>query len=306
MVLAGLAAVATSVVVASALAAVDASTAQPREPALTTVQALVLGLVEGVTEYLPVSSTGHLILAQRLMGIGERPAEREAADAYVICIQLGAIVAVLALYRARLAQMLRGLLGRDPGGRRLTVNLVLAFAPAAAAGLLLGGTVKRHLFGPWPVVAAWLVGGLVILAVSRWRGGRPAAEGIDLLAVTWRVALAVGAAQCMALWPGTSRSLVTIVGGLLMGLSMPAAVELSFLLGVLTLGAATGWDLLRHGSAIVASFGWSAPLLGFAVAAISAAVAVRWMVGWLERRGLAVFGWYRIALAVVVALWLLQ
>jgi undecaprenyl-diphosphatase len=273
---------------------------------LTIVKAALLGIVEGVTEYLPISSTGHLVLAERVMGVGERPAEREAADAYAICIQLGAIVAVLALYRRRVAQMVRGLLGRDAAGRRLAANLVIAFLPAAAVGFLLEDTVKRYLFGLWPIVAAWLVGGLAILLVARWRRAQPSAAGLDLPDLAWRGALLVGLGQCLALWPGTSRSLATIVGGLLVGLSLQAAVELSFLLGVLTLGAATGWDLLRHGAAIVAAFGWLSPLAGFAVAALSAAVAVRWLVAWLERHGLALFGWYRVALSVAVALWLLS
>lgn len=275
-------------------------------PGLTLPQAAVLGLVEGATEYLPVSSTGHLILAQRAMGIGERAEEREAADAYAISIQLGAIAAVLVLYFRRVRQMLLGLIGRDRAGRTLSLNVLIAFLPAAVIGLLLEETIKGSLFGLWPVVAAWAVGGLAILAVARWRRGRPPVAGGALVELTWRSALLIGLAQCLAMWPGTSRSLVTIVGGLLVGLSVPAAVEFSFLLGLLTLGAATGWDLLQHGPAILAAYGWLNPLVGFVVAALAAFAAVKWMVAYLERHGLAVFGWYRVGLALLVAVLLLR
>ena len=257
-------------------------------------QAVLLGIVEGLTEYLPVSSTGHLLLAQRLLGI---PAG-EAANAYAIAIQLGAIVAVFGLYRRRIGRIAAGLLGRDRGGRRLGLGLLLAFLPAALAGLLLGGTIERHLFGLHPVAWAWLVGGLTILVLARslLAPGRP---GRSLTGLSSRQALVIGLCQCLALWPGTSRSLATIVGGTLAGLSLPAAVELSFLLGLVTLGAATVYTALTHAEALLGTYGLGELLLGFAAAAVSAAVAVRWMVRRLERHGLAVFGWYRIALGLV-------
>jgi undecaprenyl-diphosphatase len=260
-------------------------------------QALVLGLVEGLTEYLPVSSTGHLLLAQRAMGI---PADA-AANAYAICIQAGAIVAVLGLYRARVAQMLRGLAGRDAAGRRLALAIVVAFLPAAVVGLLFDERIEEALFGLWPVVAAWLVGGLAILAVARARRGRDRSAGAELAALGWRGALAIGLFQCLALWPGTSRSLVTIVGGLVVGLELTAAVEFSFLLGVVTLLAATGYKALKEGEGMLAAYGPLTLLLGAVAAWLSAVLAVRWMVAWLQRHGLALFGWYRVALALAVA-----
>lgn len=271
-------------------------------------QALILGLVEGLTEYLPVSSTGHLLLAQRLMGIGSS----DAADAFAISIQGGAILAVVGLYRARVAQMIRGLVGRDETGRRLLINLVAAFVPAAALGLLLEKPIKKYLFGGdewglWPVVAAWLAGGLAILAVSaarRRRGAAPSA-GLDLDQLTIRMALIVGAAQCIAMWPGVSRSLITIVGGVLVGLSLPAAVELSFLLGVITLTAATLYDALKHGPEMLATYGATPLLIGFFSAWISALLAVQWMVGYLKSHGMEIFGWYRVVLAIAVGTWLL-
>lgn len=271
-------------------------------------QALVLGLVEGLTEYLPVSSTGHLLLAQRLMGIGSST----ASDAFAISIQGGAILAVLGLYRARVAQMMMGLLGRDENGRHLLINLVAAFIPAAVLGLLLEKPIKKYLFGGdewglWPVVAAWFVGGLAILAVSfaRRRRGVTPSTGLDLDQLTIRMALIVGFVQCIAMWPGVSRSLITIVSGVLVGLSLPAAVELSFLLGVITLTAATLYDALKHGPEMLATYGAAPLLIGFLSAWISAVLAVKWMVGYLKSHGMEIFGWYRVALAIAVAAWLL-
>jgi undecaprenyl-diphosphatase len=271
-------------------------------------QALVLGLVEGLTEYLPVSSTGHLLLAQRLMGIGSST----ASDAFAISIQGGAILAVLGLYRARVVQMIMGLLGRDQTGRHLLINLIAAFIPAAVLGLLLEKPIKKYLFGGdewglWPVVAAWFVGGLAILAVSfaRRRRGVTPSTGLDLDQLTIRMALIVGFVQCIAMWPGVSRSLITIVSGVLVGLSLPAAVELSFLLGVITLTAATLYDALKHGPEMLATYGAVPLLIGFVSAWISAVLAVKWMVGYLKSHGMEIFGWYRVALAIAVAAWLL-
>ena len=268
-------------------------------------QAAVLGTVEGLTEYLPVSSTGHLLVTQRLLGIDTAtPAAKEAADAFAICIQLGAILAVLALYFGRVRAMAFGLLGRDPEGARLLGRVVVAFLPAAIVGLAFSEAIKEHLFGPWPVVLAWAVGGGAILVVA-WRGRGHEREGADLAAMTLRMALVVGLAQCIALWPGVSRSLVTIVGGVLAGLSVAAAVEFSFLLGLLTLSAATLHDTVQHGSAMTATYTPLALFVGLVFAFVSALLAVHWMVGWLQRHGLALFGWYRLAVAALVAALLL-
>lgn len=274
---------------------------------MDSIQALILGIVEGVTEYLPVSSTGHLLLAQRLMGIPPSV----ASDAFAICIQAGAILAVLGLYRARVAQIFSGLFGGSEVGRRLLLNLVSAFIPAAVLGLVLEKVIKKYLFGHewglWPVVAAWLVGGVAILVVSavRRRSGKTPATGLDLDHLTMRMAFIVGAAQCIAMWPGVSRSLVTIVGGVLAGLSLPAAVEFSFLLGVITLSAATAKDLFSHGDVMLATFDIKPLLIGLGAAWLSAVIAVKWMVGYLNNHGMGIFGWYRVLLALVVGAWLL-
>lgn len=264
------------------------------EGPLTPLKAIILGAVEGFTEYLPVSSTGHLLVTQRLLDLGDGEA-KAAADAYVIAIQIGAILAVVVLYWRRLGQLANGVVGRDADGRRLLSRLVIAFVPAAAAGFVLGDVIKDQLFGAWPVIAAWAVGGIFLI----WWKPRPGTT--ELTAFTARNATIIGLAQILALWPGTSRSLVTIVAALLIGASMAAAVEFSFLLGLATLSAATFYDLARDGQEILDAYGWRTPLLGGIVAFITAAIAVRWLVGFLQRRPLAVFGWYRVGIAIATA-----
>jgi undecaprenyl-diphosphatase len=258
-------------------------------------QAIILGVVEGVTEFLPVSSTGHLLLVQRLLGMPST----EATRAHAVVIQVGAIVAVLGLYRGRMIQMLRGLLGRDTAGRRLLVNVGVAFVPAAVIGKLFNDPIERVLFGLWPVALAWLLGGGLLVALPRWlRRRRGDARPLDTL--TPRGALLIGLAQCVALWPGTSRSLASIVGALLVGLEVTAAVEFSFLLGLVTLAAAAGYKTVQSGASMVLAIGVRDLALGLVFAAVSAALTVRWMVSQLQRRGMDGFGWYRIALALAV------
>jgi undecaprenyl-diphosphatase len=275
--------------------------------------AAILGLVEGATEYLPVSSTGHLILTENMLGLADDPTAKRAANAYAIVIQAGAILAVLGLYRKRIRQMLLGLLGRDAAGKRLVWNLVLAFLPAVVVGLLLEHQIKARLFGLWPVTAAWFAGGIFLVFLGRRRaqdqavsrdGGR--GDGLSIESFGWRQALGIGLIQCLAMWPGVSRSLATIAGGLLMGADLAAAVEFSFLLGLLTLGAATVYEAYQNGTMIMANFGLIGPLLGFVCAFVSAWVSIKWMVSFLQRGSLALFGWYRIALALLVATLLLS
>ena len=274
---------------------VPALPSSTEQPSVTWVHVVILGLVEGVTEYLPVSSTGHLILAQRAMGL----VHSDASNAFAICIQAGAIAAVLLLYFHRIRQIFRSVLGRDEQDRRIAINILVAFLPAAVVGLLFDEMIERHLFGVKPVVAAWFAGGLFILLVARWQR-RASVSGYDLDQLAWRAALIIGLAQCLALWPGTSRSLATILGGVLVGLSLPAAVEFSFLLGMVTLGAATAYKGLQHGPTMVETYGWLNLLVGFLVATVSAAIAIKWMVAYLTNHGLEIFGYYRLLLAAVV------
>lgn len=260
-------------------------------------QGALLGVIEGLTEFLPVSSTGHLAVVQELLGLTATPQEKQASDAFAIVIQAGAIIAVFLVSFGRIRKMVSGIFCRDREGLKLLANLVVAFVPAAIIGLLLEERIKRYLYGIWPIAAAWLVGGIFILAVLNRRRLK---EGSALESLGWQSALIIGLAQVLALWPGVSRSLVTIAGGMFVGLSVSAAVEFSFLLGLVTLGAATVYEALRQGHQIVQNFGIVSPILGLVVAAVAAFAAVRWMVEYLRTRSLAVFGWYRIAAAAVV------
>jgi undecaprenyl-diphosphatase len=265
---------------------------------LTAAKALVLGAVEGITEYLPVSSTGHLLVAGRLLGLWRSAEEKAAADAYAVCIQLGAILAVFVISFPWIRRMARGLFGRDPGGLRLLGRLVLAVVPAALVGLLFEDRLKQYLFNVPAVTAAWVAGGLFILLALRKPGS---AGGRALEDLGWDTALWIGLAQILALWPGVSRSLATLGAGILLGLSVPAAVEFSFLLGLVTLGGATIYEGVTKGREIVALFGWVNPLLGLAAAAATAFLAVRWMVGYLKQKSPVVFGWYRIGVGAAAA-----
>jgi undecaprenyl-diphosphatase len=276
-------------------------------------QAIILGLVEGITEYLPISSTGHLILASSAMGL-DTPAQKNALDAFNIVIQGGAIVAVLGLYRARIIQMLKGMVGRDDAGRALLINLGIAFIPAAILGALLDDWLEAHLFFAGPVLAALFLGGLYMIALDRWQkrsttdqGGEVPRLG-DLDSLTPPKALAIGLFQCIAMWPGTSRSMMTITGGMIVGLKPVAAAEFSFLLGVPTLGAATFYKLYKNFSHartngtpnLFEQLGILPAVVGLVVAAISAALAVRWLVAFLNRHGLTAFGIYRVVLCAAL------
>lgn len=256
--------------------------------------AVILGIVEGITEFLPVSSTGHLLVAQRMLGGGGT----DATNSYAIVIQFGAILAVLRIYGSRLTQVLDGLRGKDPEGRRLAVCLIVAFVPAATIGLLLNDTIERFLFGPIPIVVAWLIGGVFILWWSRV--DRTTQGGQALAALHWRAALGIGFFQCLALWPGTSRSLVTILGGVAVGLTLAAAVEFSFLLGVITLSAASGYSGLKHWDSLSADLGFGLVLVGTIASFFAAYIAVRWMLAWINKHGMAVFGYWRILAGVIV------
>ncbi len=264
---------------------------------LTVLQAIILGLVEVLTEYLPVSSTGHLLVTNELLGLNETQASEDAINTYAICIQVGAIIAVLFLYWDRIRQMLDGLLGRSEEGRRILIAVLIAFFFTAVIGLTLDDIIKEYLFGVPPIAAAWIVGGLGILYLSRT--GWFDRTTNELGALTWQNAVVIGLIQAVAMWPGVSRSMITIFAAVLVGLSLRAAVELSFLLGLITLTAATAYEGLQGGEELVDTFGWFTPLVGLVVAFISAMAAVKWMVAWLNDRGFEVFGWYRIGVGVL-------
>jgi undecaprenyl-diphosphatase len=253
--------------------------------------AAIMGVVEGLTEFLPVSSTGHLIIAGHLLGFtGER------ASTFEIFIQLGAILAVVWLEWDRFLGLLRPRPGRAFSGARGIGLLAVTTAPALVAGALLHDTVKSRLFGTGPVAIGLLLGGIGILLVERMR---PAPDIADVDGIGWRQALVIGLCQCVALWPGVSRSGATIVGGLLCGLERRAAATYSFLAAVPVLTAATLFDLYKSRSLLAA--GDALPFaVGFVVSFLAAALAIRTFIALLGRFTLRPFAWYRIAVAPIV------
>ena len=262
------------------------------QPTLFT--ALILGIVEGLTEFLPVSSTGHLILAGSLLGY-----TGEQATMFKIVIQAGAILAVCWEYRARLSAVARGIFS-DARAQRFAANLAIAFVPAAALGLLFGKAIKAHLFAPVPVACAFVVGAFVILWAERRQKLRP--EAVRVASVDdmrWPDALKVGLAQSFALIPGTSRSGATIIGGMLFGLSRTAATEFSFFLAIPTLFAATGYEVLKGGDLLLArdlpAFG-----VGFVAAFVSAFLCVRWLIRYVSHHDFIPFVWYRLVFGALV------
>jgi undecaprenyl-diphosphatase len=256
--------------------------------------AAILGLVEGLTEFLPVSSTGHLIVAGSLLNFtGER------AKLFEIVIQAGAIVAVCWEYRARLFAIARGLL-RERAAQRFVLNLLIAFLPAAMLGLAFAGAIKARLFAPVPVAGAFIAGALVILWAERRQRTRP--DSIRIRSVdelSWTDALKIGLAQAFALIPGTSRSGATIIGGMLFGLSRQAATEFSFFLAIPTLFAATGYDLVKNRH-LVSTGDLSMIAVGFAVAFVSAFFTIRALLRYVAHHDFVPFAWYRIAFGLVI------
>ncbi|MEP7181546.1 MAG: undecaprenyl-diphosphate phosphatase [Betaproteobacteria bacterium] len=260
----------------------------------TLLTALLLGIVEGLTEFLPVSSTGHLIVAGSLVGY-----TGDQAKMFEIVIQAGAILAVVWEYRARFARVLAGL-GSDAAAQRFVVNLAVAFLPAAVLGLAFGKAIKAHLFAPVPVAIAFVAGAFVILWAERRQRTRPGTVRVAAVDdMTWVDALKVGCAQAFALFPGTSRSGATIIGGMLFGLSRIAATEFSFFLAVPTLFAATGYSLWKDAPLLAAgdlpAFG-----VGFAAAFVSAFACVRWLIRYVSHHDFIPFAWYRIVFGAVI------
>lgn len=267
------------------------------ESAMSWWQAVVLGVVEGLTEYLPVSSTGHLIVTEGLLKMKLGDAEK----AFAVCIQGGAILAVLGLYFKRVKSMVMGCLGKDPVGLKLTINILAAFMPAVVIGLIFDKKIKEYLFGIEPVIAAWVVGGIAILLFATKRFNDKE-RGAGLESLTVKKSVVIGLLQCVAMWPGTSRSLMAIIGGLVSGLTVAAAVEFSFLLGLVTLSAATVYDGYKYGGQMLQEFGAMPLIVGTLFSWLSAVIAVKWMVSYLQRHSLAVFGWYRIGIGIVISI----
>lgn len=306
----------------SAITAETRTTAKPAKNDISYSDSVVLGLVEGLTEYLPVSSTGHLILANSFLGLDdEEPLVdangdailnknfepltlKAAADAYAIVIQLGAIFAVAIIYWESLLKMLFGLIGKNPEGLRLLRNLIAAFLPAAIVGLFAYDFIERVLFGVVPVIAALFFGAVLMVVVQRRFDKANAfacTRFTKLSDMKVRSALLVGILQCVAMWPGTSRSMMTIIGGYAAGLKPADSAKFSFLLGLITLSAASLFKIVKDGDAVLRAISVGPLCLGMFVAFVAAAVSVKWFVGFLTRRGLVPFAYYRILLAALLA-----
>jgi undecaprenyl-diphosphatase len=257
------------------------------------LKALILGIVEGLTEFLPVSSTGHLILVGDLLDFND-----EKGKMFEVVIQFGAILAVCWEYRARLGAVAAGLQAGKEDARRFVLNLLIAFMPAAVLGLLFASKIKQYLFKPVPVALAFIVGGLLILWAER-RKHVIRVERVDDM--SWRDALKIGLAQSLALIPGTSRSGATIIGGLFFGLSRQAATEFSFFLAIPTLFAASAYELIKYRHLLNADdLGMFA--VGGVASFISAFLAVRGLLRYISRHDFSAFAWYRIGFGIIVLL----
>lgn len=261
----------------------------------TSLDSLLLGMLEGLTEFIPVSSTGHILLVGHFLGF------ESAGKTFEVVIQLGAILAVIGAYAARLIQMLRGL-ASDPNERRFMISILLAFFPAAVVGVLAHDFIKTVLFESPRLIATMLVlGGIILLIVDRMPLV-PRYHDTDRLPL--RVAFGIGVAQCLALVPGVSRSGSTIVGALLMGVDKRTAAEFSFFLSMPTMIGAFAYDLFKN-RAVLDTNAMGEIAIGFVAAFIVALFVVRWVLGYISRHGFALFGWWRIIVGVLawVGLW---
>ena len=254
------------------------------------VKAAIMGIVEGLTEFLPISSTGHLILAGSLLGFND-----DRAKVFDIAIQTGAIFAVMIVYRQRLAETVAGL-GSDPKARRFAINVAIAFVPAVILGLLFGKAIKAHLFTPIVVATTFILGAFVIL----WAERRQVAPRIDSIDAMRPIdALGVGLCQCLALVPGTSRSGATIIGGMLLGLSRKTATEFSFFLSMPTLIGAGLYSLWKE-RALLSPADLPLFAVGLLFSFLAAWVCVRWLLRYISTHDFTAFAWYRIAFGLVV------
>ena len=254
------------------------------------LKALILGIVEGLTEFLPISSTGHLILAADLLGFND-----DKGKIFEIVIQTGAMLAIVWEYRLRFSRVLGGMFS-DAAAQRFIARLLVAFMPAAIMGLLFGSYIKAMLFRPVPVAIAFIAGAFVILWAEKRQHRTRVVEVDDM---SWRDALLVGCAQCFALIPGTSRSGATIIGGMLFGLSRRAATEFSFFLAVPTLVAAGAYDAWKNRALLdvhdIGLFG-----VGLVAAFVSAFLCVRWLLRFIVSHDFTIFAWYRIVFGLIV------
>ncbi len=277
------------------IASVFAAAASVPQPVVSLWEAVFLGVVEGLTEFLPVSSTGHLILIGRLLGL-----RGPAVDAYSVVIQLGALLAAVVYYRRVFVDLVRGVLGRDAESLRLLRSLIVASLPVLALGYLFGKQIKARLFQPSTVVLALLFGGLLMLAVEWLHARRPPPQQQTASQLSLAGALITGLVQALSLWPGTSRSMACIVGAQLSGLPRAAAADFAFLLALPTLGTATLYELLKHGRELSTSVGIPQLVLGLLVSFVVGWLVIAGFLRYLRRFGMWPFAVYRIALAALL------
>jgi undecaprenyl-diphosphatase len=268
-------------------------------------KALIMGIVEGLTEFLPISSTGHLILAGHLLQFND-----ERGKAFEVIIQLGAILAVCWEFRQKIVNVISGL-GRRPLSNRFAMNVIVASIPAITLALIFGKFIKAHLFAPIPVAMAFIIGGFIILWAEHLEKAKQSSRKVVLQSIehvedlSMKDAIKVGFAQCAALIPGTSRSGATIIGGMLLGLPRQVATEFSFFLAIPVIAGATVYELykLRHDTGLLDMAGFGPVLaVGFISAFISAFFCVKWLIGYVSHHNFKPFAWYRIAFGLLVIL----
>ena len=278
---------------------------------LNYLDAIVLGIVEGITEYLPVSSTGHLIITNQLLGLNEDNQNdynssysfKKAIFAYIIIIQAGAILAVLLLYRKNLTRIFYGFLGKDIEGRKLGINLLISFLPAVIIGLSLNKIIEKYLGDNITAVTlALIIGAIVMLFAEKRQTKRKnhRAEITNLTKLSFKKSLIIGMAQCAALWPGMSRSMTTIVAGYYVGLSPKKSAEYSFLLGFITLSAASIYKLTSDKLMILDYIELGPLFVGILISFLSAVISIKFLINCLKKYGLGPFAWYRIILAIFI------
>lgn len=264
------------------------------ETNLHLLKAFFLGIVEGITEFLPVSSTGHLILVGEWINF-----ESTESKVFEVVIQLGAVLAVVWIFRARIIQLLVGAARKDPVELAFVRNLAVAFIPAAIIGAIFISYIKALFFHPGVVVVMLVLGGIIMLWVERPNSNRRAPRAMSLETISWRQALAVGVAQCVAMIPGTSRSGATIIGGMIAGIERKTATEFSFFLAIPTMFGAAVYDSYRH-AAELSQTDVLAIAVGFVMAFLSGLVVIRGLLNFIARHTYRAFGWYRIVLGVTV------
>ena len=262
------------------------------------VKAVILGIIEGITEFLPVSSTGHMLLAQRFFGLGEGA----FWQSFVILIQLGAILAIVVLYFAKLWRVALGMF-TNPDDRRFVIGVLVAFLPAVVVGLAAGKYIKELLFNPWVVCFTLIVGGAILLWVDQLdlKPTEDDATRYPLMMYLW-----IGVAQCVAMIPGVSRSGATIMGALALGVERKTAAEFSFFLAIPTMVGATTLEVVKNRDVLMTdAVNWGDIAIGFVVSFIVAIVVIKWFVGLVSRRGFGPFAWYRIVAGLAALVWLM-